>query len=102
MREILESNGAALGVARVEKEEPTVLSVKRVRQTLRRNIEYLQQTGYLFDPNNPEEEDEQRGGDDARQRRRHRAKVEQEEGMVERARANGRRNGCHDYNVDRT
>lgn len=100
VREILESNGAALGVARVETEEPTMSSVKRVRQTLRRNIEYLQQTRYLFDPNNPKEEDEKRDeqrDDDAPQRQR--AKVEQES-MVERARANGRRNGFHHYNID--
>ena len=50
VREILESNGAALGVPRVEREEPTVLSMQRVRQTLQRNVEYLQQTRYLPDP----------------------------------------------------
>lgn len=98
LREILESNGAALGVARVETEEPNVSNMKRVRQTLRRNIEYLQHTGYLFDPKNPKDEEKKKddGDYDVDAWRRQRAKVEQES-MFERVRANGRRNG---YQID--
>lgn len=54
VREILElessNGGAALGVARVERDEPTVAGMMRVRETLRRNIEYLQRIGYLAGP----------------------------------------------------
>ena len=88
VREILESNGAALGVARVERDEPAALSVKRVRQTLRSNIKYLQQTGYL---SNPKDEDEKMYA--------WQKIATGQDRMLDKARANGRRNGFHHHST---